>query len=484
MTDSAAAPTRTDAAGHVEVRGIDRIPDDERHGRPSSLFGLWAAANTLYLYLVYGGLLVILGLGVVEALVVCLLGNLWWIAVGYVATSGPASGTPSVVILRAVFGVRGNLVFGSALGIAIGIFFAVLNVTFATLATQSLLRLVGWDAAADAGVAVLVGVSAVCVGLSIFGHATIERITPALSIAVGACFALLAAFVVGAADWSYAASELGLGERVALWLLGFTIVASGPLSWAASADFARYLPASTSRRAVVGWTALGGIVPSVLITAVGIVAATAIDMTEPQETIAAVVPAWFHPVILAAIIVGTIANNVLTTYSNGLYAQSLAPRLPRWVAVTIMGVAGLALSGWLLYGAPDLLETLNALVELSVAVMGPLMAVYAADIWLRRGRYDGVALSDTSRRSAFWHTGGWHVPGAAAMVVATTAAVLMANTTLYVGPIAEALGGADVSSIVGPLLAAVIYVGLARRMRSIPRHVATTQEAARAPQPA
>lgn len=467
MSDSAAVTARPDAAGHVEVRGIDHIPDAERHGRPSSLFGLWAAANVLYLYLVYGGLLVILGLGVVEALIVCLLGNLWWFAVGYVATSGPASGTPSVVILRAVFGVRGNLVFGSALGVAIGVFFSVLNVTFATLGTQSLLRLVGWDAAADSGVAILIAMSAICVGLSIFGHATIERITPYLSIAVGACFALLAVFVVGAADWSYAAPQLGVGERVALWLLGVTIVASGPLSWAASADFARYLPASTSRRAITGWTALGGIVPSVLITGIGIVAATSIDMTEPQDALGAIVPGWFHPVILAAIVVGTLANNVLTTYSNGLYAQSLAPRLPRWLAVTIMGGIGLVVSGWLLYGAPDLLETLGYLIELSVAVMGPLMAVYAADIWLRRGRYDGITLSNATRRSAFWHTGGWHVPGAVAMVVAPTVAMLMVNTTLYVGPIALALGGADLSSIVGPLLAAGIYVTLARAGRSV-----------------
>lgn len=132
-----------------------------------------------------------------------------------------------------------------------------------------------------------------------------------------------------------------------------------------------------------------------------------------------------------------------------------------------MGGIGLVASGWLLFGAPDLLESLNALIELSVAVMGPLMAVYAADIWLRRGRYDGIALSDSTRSSAFWHTGGWHVPGAVAMVVATTVAVLMVNTTLYVGPIAEALGGGDLSSIVGPLLAAGIYVGLSRAGRTV-----------------
>ena len=46
------------------------------------------------------------------------------------------------------------------------------------------------------------------------------------------------------------------------------------------------------------------------------------------------------------------------------------------------------------------------------------------------------------------------------MVVATTVAVLMANTTLYVGPIALALGGADLSAFAGPILGGAIYAVL------------------------
>ncbi len=93
-------------------------------------------------------------------------------------------------------------------------------------------------------------------------------------------------------------------------------------------------------------------------------------------------------------------------------------------------------------------------------VLGPLVAVYAVDIWLRRNRYDGVALSDERRTSPFWYSGGWFWPGTIAMVAATTIAVLMANTTLYVGPIAMALGGADLSAFAGPILGGAIYAAL------------------------
>ncbi len=472
MNLTAEHPTRTpagavtgDVAGHIETRGIDQIPSAERHGRPRSLFGIWAAANVLYLNFVFGGLLILFGLGLWEALLICVLGNLWWFVIGWIATSGPASGTPSVMIMRAMFGVRGNALFGSGLGVLIGLFYIVLNVAFATLATEALLASVGVILPDGLGILVLVIVSALSLVVSVFGHATIEKLSGYLAIAVGACFAVVAIFVFAAADWSYTPASLPLGDHVAVLLLGLTVVASGPLSWGTSADYSRYLPATTLRRSVVMWTALGGFVPSVLLAALGAIAGTSIDMTDPQTAIAEIIPGWLYPVFLLAIIAGTIANNVLCAYSTGLYAQAFAPRIRRSVSVMIVGVAAALLAAYLLYGAPRFLDTLSYAIEIAVAVMGPLVAVYAIDIVLRRGRYDGLALNDTSRRSPFWYTGGWFVPGTVAMVVASTVAVLMVNTTLYTGPISLALNGADVSSLVGPALAAGLYALLWRTTR-------------------
>ena len=459
MSNEAPHRASVDAAGRIELLGIDYISDEQRHGRPAGLFGIWAAANVTYLYIVYGGLLVILGLQVWEALIICVLGNLWWFAVGFVAISGPASGTPSVIIMRAMFGVRGNKLFGAGLGVAIAIFFVILNVTFAALASTALFSALGVVVTPLGELLLLVAVAILSLTLSVFGHATIERLSPYISAVVGACFLLAGVFVLGAADWDFQSPELGGWERVALWLVGLTIIASGPLSWGTSADFSRYLPAASSKKAVVIWTALGGIIPSVLLGALGAVAATSIDMNDPQTAIAEIVPAWFYPVFLAAVIVGSIANNALTAYSAGLYAQTFAPRVPRWMSVVIVGVLCVAVSTYLMFFAPDLLETLNYLIEVSVAVMGPLLAVYVMDVILRRNGYDGLQLSRTDSKSPFWFRGGWSLAGTAAMLIGTSVAILMVNTTLYVGPIAAALGGADLSSIVGPLLAAVIYAG-------------------------
>jgi purine-cytosine permease-like protein len=465
-TVSAPAMTQQrDQVGRIETRGIDQIPDAERHGRPVALFGIWAAASVVYLNVVLGGLLLLLGLGLWESLAICVIGNLWWAVIGWIAISGPAAGTPSAMIMRAMFGVRGNAVFGSGLGVLIGLFYIVLNLTFATLATDALLRTAGLVVPGGLSAVVLVTVAAISTAVSVFGHATIEKLSPYISGVVGALFVLAGIYIVGAADWSYQPAELPPGEHLAMLLLGVTIIASTPLSWGTSADYSRYLPRSTPKRRIVLWTALGGFIPTVLMCALGAIAATSVDMTDPQTSLAEILPAWLYPLFLVAVIVGTLVNNVLCAYSTGLYAQAFAPRVPRSVWVILVGVAATLLSGYLLYAAESLLETLNYAIEIAVAIMGPLVAVYAIDIWLRRNTYDGAALNDTTPASPFWYRRGWFAPGVVAMVVASTVAILMANTTLYTGPIATALGGADLSSIAGPVLGATLYALLWRTTR-------------------
>ena len=456
------AEPAADRAGHVEQHGIDVIPPSDRHGRPRELFWVWMSANVNYLYFVLGGVLVLLGLSIWEALAITVIGNLWWAAVGWLAVSGPASGTPSVAIMRAMFGVRGNRVFGGGLGVAIGLFYEIINIAVATLAANALLGILGVPLPDGAEWIVLVVVAVLSFVLSVYGHATILKLAPVFSAALAVAFVVLAVFVLGAADLSYEPAPMPVADHWAMLLLGYAIVASGPLSWGTGADYARYLPQDTSKRAVAWWTALGGFVPAVLIGTLGVVAATAIDMTDPQLTIGEIVPAWFTPIFLAIVVLGSITNNVLVAYSTGLYAQGLGFRVPRVATVVITGVVATVLAGWFVFLAPSFLDTLNASLELSVTVLGPLVAVYAVDIWLRRNRYDGVALSDERRTSPFWYSGGWFWPGTIAMVVATTIAVLMANTTLYVGPIAMALGGADLSAFAGPILGGGIYALLWR----------------------
>jgi purine-cytosine permease-like protein len=446
-----------DRAGHIETHGIESIPESDRHGRPSGLFWVWMSANVGYLYFVIGGVLMLLGLSIWEALAVTVLGNLWWAAVGWLAVSGPAAGAPSVTIMRAMFGVRGNRIFGAGLGVAIGLFYEIINVAFATLAAIALLAQFGIVLPGGAEWAVLAVIGVLSFVIGVYGHATILALAPWFSAALAVVFIVLAVFVFGAADFSYAPQSLPVADHWAVLLLGFAIVASSPLSWGTGADYARYLPADVSKRAVAWYTALGGFVPALVIGVLGIVAGTAIDMTDPQLTIGEIVPAWFTPVFLGMIVLSSVTNNVLVAYSTGFYLQALGVRISRAATVVVTGVIATAVAGWVLFLTPSFLDTLSSSLELSVTVLGPLVAVYAVDILLRRNRYDGRALDDTTPASPFWYRGGVFLPGVVTMLVAPAVAVMMANTTLYVGPIAAALGGADLSALVGPVLAGGLY---------------------------
>ena len=57
--------------------------------------------------------------------------------------------------------------------------------------------------------------------------------------------------------------------------------------------------------------------------------------------------------------------------------------------------------------------------------------------------------------------------GATAMIVGTAAALLCVNTSVLVGPVARALDGADLSSLVGPVVGASLYIVLTARSRRV-----------------
>ncbi len=56
--------------GVVERRGIELVPESERHGRPRDLFFVWVAANANVFSIVNGALLISLGLNFLQSVAV------------------------------------------------------------------------------------------------------------------------------------------------------------------------------------------------------------------------------------------------------------------------------------------------------------------------------------------------------------------------------------------------------------------------------
>ncbi|MBP1822951.1 cytosine permease [Mycobacterium sp. OAE908] len=451
----------SDKFGKLEVRGIDFIPAEERHGKPRDLFTVWAAANINYLYIVLGGVLTVFGLNIAQAMSVLVLGNLFWIAIGAMAISGPVAGTPSSVIMRAMFGVTGNR-WNLIVNWPVFIAYEAINLCMGALAGYAVVEAWGGSLSTPLRVTIVVVTAGVTLAISVYGHATIMRMSGVFTVALAAAMFLLAVFVVLHANWGYQPPDVLSGA--ALWAkmaAGTAVIAAASLSWGISPDYARYLPADSSPTATAMWTALGGFVPSVVLGGVGVLAGTVIDMADAQTNLAQIVPAWFYPIFLLIIVIGSMANNVLTMYSSGLYLQAVGIPLRRAVTVLFDGLLGVALACYALF-VSDFTSALSGILELTIILLAPSIAIYVADQWLRRNRYDGLALNDVTEGSVAWYSRGFNVAGVTAFVSGAVVAALFVQSEEFAGPLGTALGGADLSWLVSPLVSVCVYIAMTK----------------------
>ncbi|MEV0320223.1 purine-cytosine permease family protein [Streptomyces sp. NPDC050658] len=458
---------QTERAGQPEVRGIDLVTDAERSGRPRQLFAVWAAPNVSYLSFAVGASLVLMGLTLGQAIGVILAGNLLWICTGVVAASGPAAGTSGSVVSRAFYGVVGNKFVLIVTGWLIASAYLALNWSAASVAGIGLAGQWGLpDSSALDGLIICL-IAAVTLLVAIYGYATIVRLYAALSILLTAVFVVVTGYVLASADWTHTPAEPLHGAALAAALgTGFTIIGSTALSYSNSPDLARYLPRGSSITAIAGWTAFGAYLPSVVFTSVGALAATSLDMSDPQAALESILPGWFVPVFVIAVVFNTVANNGMTAYSASLSVQSVGVRLARIPAVLVIGAIGTAMTLYAIL-VFDFLTSVNTMLQLVVVITGPAMAVAVTDLALRRNRYHGEELLKQERGGPFWYRGGVHWPGILALFLGGLASLMCASTTFWVGPLATAMGGTDLAIPSGMGVAALVYWGLARILRTI-----------------
>ena len=100
----------TDRPWVVESRGLDPVPDKDRHGRPAELFWVWFAANLGIIGIVYGAIIASLGLDLWQGTVVAIVGSaLSFLLVGVLGVAGKRAGLPMLVLSRLPFGRSGNI---------------------------------------------------------------------------------------------------------------------------------------------------------------------------------------------------------------------------------------------------------------------------------------------------------------------------------------------------------------------------------------
>ena len=184
--------------------------------------------------------------------------------------------------------------------------------------------------------------------------------------------------------------------------------------------------------------------------------------SDPIGGLPAVFPGWFVTPYLLFAVVQLLAVNTLDLYSSGVTLQALGLRVSRVQAVAVDTVLCAAVTAIALFNS----SFYNFVVDMVLFVMvwlAPWCAVFIVDYLMRRGRYDSNALHGVGEgRGIYWLYGGFRWTAFAALAAGIVVSLLMIDTTVYAGPIANALGGADLSIPIGFAVTALVYWALAR----------------------
>ncbi len=447
----------------IERRGIEHVPAAERWGKPSGLFWMWAGAVWNVEFVVYGAIaVVVFKLSFAQAVVVILIGNLFYLLTGLASLQGPAAGTTAFGISRAPFGPTGNRLV-SFFNWLTQVGFEIEGISLIVFAAILLATKAGFAVGIAPKIIFIVAAVAIQAVLPLLGHAAVLRVLRWLAMPFVVLFAAMAVLTVPKVNLHLPAHGASWG---ALTIFLALVISAGGLGWTENAnDYSRYLPRHADRKRIVLAVALGGAIPSALLEILGAAIATGVPTATTPNGLVAGFPGWFVWPYLIFAIVQLFAINTLDLYSSGVTLQSLVPRLKRLQCVAIDALICGALAGYAVFSS-DFYTLLADFLLFIIVWLGPWCAIYLVDSWLRGNRYDYHGLLN-ERTGRYYRNGGVHWPAVIAQVAGMVCAALWLNAyPPYVGPLASRAGGplgSDLSVFIGLLAGGVLYFLLARR---------------------
>ncbi|TQF06095.1 cytosine permease [Kitasatospora acidiphila] len=433
-----------DSSGAIETRGIEPVPDHERHGRVRELFPTWVAANISVLLLTMGAALVVFNsLNFWQVLIVAVCAAVVSFGlVGVLSVSGKWGGAPGATLSRATFGVRGNLFPGAILWIA-RFGWETINAVTGAYAVLTVLKLLFGIKSNDALIVITLLLFVACTFLvSGMGRKVLNICNKWSTYLFGLFSMLVLAYLVATIHWSDVFAKPA--GTTAMMVAGVGTIAAGGISWVPTGpDFARYLPHQASGKRIVGATVSGAglvMVPMVLMGAVMAVATPGLAKAQdPVSFLGDLLPTWLAVPYLLTAIVGMLLINSLSMYSAGFTAQTMGVKLPRAMAVSINAVISLVAGGLLMLVASSFLGSFITFLILLAVSFSAWIGVYAVDMFRRRSRavrYDAEALMDTGRTSRYWYVGGFCWQAMTAWGVALLAGLSFTSCDWFSGPLA------------------------------------------------
>jgi nucleobase:cation symporter-1, NCS1 family len=433
----------------IEVRSIDHVPAAERHGRVRDQFTLWFAINTNIFNIVLGGVAVALGVSFGWACIAIVCGTLvGLLLVCFHAIQGPRLGVPQMIQSRGQFGFYG----------AVLVFIASIVLDFGFLAAQLVIQAEAMHLLLGAiSIPVWILILAVPVlVLTIYGYEWIHRWQRWLTAILGITFAVV--FIQALTYGDLPASVSGFHvPSFALFMGATSLFVIDMVSYAPYvSDYSRYLPEDVSRPRTFAAVFFGMAVPTVFCAVLG--AYITGLLPHAASTIGAVqhVAGGWALLVMALSLVGADSINAYT----GMLAlasvvscfrdvrHSVSMRV--WGSLAVVAVG----TGCALFGYPQFVTNLSNFLNVLLFVFIPWTAINLTDYYLvKRGDYD---------ISAFFTPqgiyGGYLWQGLVPYLLAVVVQIPFIEQTFYTGPLVSALGGTDISWVVGGVAGIVFYL--------------------------
>lgn len=445
----------TDAGSLVERHSIEHIPVDERHGRPRNLFTLWFASNINIVAVVTGAVAVSFGLSLAWSIAAVLIGNLiGGVFMAYHSVQGPRMGLPQMIQSRAQFGSAGA-VLPMIITVLMYLGFQIEgNLSLGgTLAARTGLPLTG--------ALILMGVVGAVSAL--FGYRVIHLSAKVTTIVSGVIFAVI--FVKLCLSLS-TAHPPAVHSSPANILLAISLSVSWQLTWAPYvSDYSRYLPVDTSAARTFWYTYAGSVITAVFAMLIGVFAATiggAAFGSDPLQYLtqmfhgAGALVFWL--LIIAgfggasgpygAFLTAHAAVSGRTMSTDRVHKVRIAFVLAFCTVSTVLSISS----------SSNLMATFTNITTFLLYLLVPWTAINLVDYFvIRRGHYDipQLLLWNSTYGTVRWRAVVVYLLGIGIQIP-------FVNSSLYQGPIAHALNGADIAWIVGLGFSGIAYYLTAR----------------------
>jgi NCS1 family nucleobase:cation symporter-1 len=446
----------------IEVRSIDYVPDEERHGGLASQFTLWLAANLQITAIVTGALAVVFGGDVFWSLVALLSGQLIGGAVMALhAAQGPQLGLPQMISCRVQFGIYGAVIPI----VAVCLMYIGFSASGCVLAGQAVGRLLD----VDDGLGIVI-FSCLIVIVTLIGYRFIHALGRVASVVGIAAFVYMFSKLFAAHDVAALLAERHFS--LSKFLLAMSLSASWQIAYGPYvADYSRYLPRDTSVAGVFAAVGLGSVIGSQISMTFGVLAAALAGKRFEHHEVAYIVSLGSTGVaaglLYFSIAFGKVTVTSLNAYGSFMSMATMVSGFRRGLRISVrhrffyivsmVGVSALLA----LTGRHSFLKEFEAFILCLLAVFTPWSAINLIDYYcFTRSRYDVPALSDPDGRY-----GRWNMTGIVIYLIGILVQVPFLSTAFYTGPLVEPLGGVDISWIVGLLVPAALYYAFGRASR-------------------